>query len=489
MKKVLFSIICLFTICIGLYAKNDTYIYDEWSDLERSPDVYTVSSVLYAGDLNLNEQLKTPSSVFCKDNYVYLVDSGNNRILELIYNQNKTVTLNRVIDSFVCDDPDVITTFNNPSDIFVNKDHTIFIADTNNGRVVKLDYDLNYLMTFVQPDSELYDKDKSFFPLKVVADEVGRLYIAAKNVNKGFVKYESDGTFTGFFGASEVIYNTAQYIWKKYFSTRAQREQMENFVPTEYSNAYIDPEGFVYAVTETFEEWDLLSDKAKPIRKLNSLGKDILIKNGDTPPIGDLQWSLGAGVKDPSHFSDITVLEDEVYLALDESRSRIFAYDNQGELLFAFGNKGNIDGYFRSPVAIDHVGKDLFVVDAVNASLTILTPTEYGNYIYLATEYFNNGEYDKSAEQWGNVLSLNGNYDLAYLGLGKSEYRKENYKKAMDYFKVKKYRRWYSKAFQYYRKEWIEANLYKIVIVIVILLIIPLIVKIIKRFKRELESL
>ena len=489
MKRLLLTLIFICCACVNISAKDDTYIYDYWNSIQNSPDAYRVSSVLYADDLKLESQLKNPSSIFCFDNLVFLVDTDNNRILEFTYNENKTVELNRIIDSFNCEDPEIINTFNSPHDIFINVDKTMFIADTNNNRVVKLEFDLNYIMTFVEPDNVIYDKEKSFFPEKVVADRTGRIYVLAKNVNKGFVKYEADGTFTNFFGASKVKYNWTDYLWKKYFTTKAQREQMTAFVPTEYSNAYIDSDDFVYCVTKTFEDWDVLAGNAEPIRRLNALGDDILLKEGNEPPIGDQVFDQGAGIKGPSHFSDVTVLDNEVYLAMDETRGRIFAYDHQGNLLFAFGNKGNIDGFFRSPAALDHVGKDLFVVDSINSSVTILTPTEYGNLIYEATECFSKGEYDKSAEAWGKVLELNGNYDLAYLGLGKAAYRKENYKEAMHYFKVKRYRRKYSKAFEYYRKEWVEENLFKIVLVILTLILIPLIVKIVKRVKCELETL
>ena len=264
---------------------------------------------------------------------------------------------------------------------------------------------------------------------------------------------------------------------------------MEAFVPTEYCNAYIDSEGFIFAVTKTFSEWDLKSDKAKPIRRLNALGSDILVKNSYYLPIGDVQWSNAAGIKDPSKFSDITVLDNEVYLALDESRGRIFAYNNQGFLLFAFGNRGNIDGYFRQPASIEHIGKDLFVLDSQNASITVFTPTEYGNLIYQATEQYSEGLYDDSADTWAKVLEYNGNYDQAYIGIGKSYLRQNNYKEAMDCFKLKRAKKFYSKAFMYYRKEWIEANGAICIAIILVIILVPFIVKRIIAFRRELKSL
>ncbi|MCI6187038.1 MAG: hypothetical protein MR739_07675 [Spirochaetia bacterium] len=486
-RKIILMIASLFMLSALAFAKSDTYIYDYWGEIEKSPDVYRVSHVLYADDLNLDVGLRNPQGLFCKDNFVYVIDTDNNRIIELEYTQKKQVELIRVIDSFNAPEG-VINTFSSPTDLFIDEDYSYYIADQKNGRVVKLDKDLNFVFALYEPDDPTYVKGKEFLPQRVVADSKGRTYVLAKNVNKGFIKYEYDGTFTGFYGATEVMYDWTDLLWKK-FATRAQREQMEAFVPTEYCNAYMDSEGFIFAVTKTFSEWDLKSDKAKPIRRLNALGSDILVKNSYYLPIGDVQWSNAAGIKDPSKFSDITVLDNEVYLALDESRGRIFAYNNQGFLLFAFGNRGNIDGFFRQPASIEHIGKDLFVLDSQNASITVFTPTEYGNLIYQATEQYSEGLYDDSSDTWSKVLEYNGNYDQAYIGIGKSYLRQNKFKEAMDCFKLKRAKKFYSKAFMYYRKEWIEANGAICIAIILVIILVPFIVKRIIAFRRELKSL
>ncbi len=470
----------------GLFAKGDTYIYDVWQNVEHSPDAYRVTDVFYAKDFGLEKELVNPSSLFCRGNTLYLVDSGNNRILEFLYKADKSLEFVRSIEEFNAP-AGVQGTFAAPSDVYVSADGSFFVADTEHGRVVRIDKDLNYVLSFTEPDDPTYEAGKTFLPQKVVADSKGRVYVLAKNVNKGFIKYEDNGTFTGFYGASDVTYNWTDYLWKK-FATKAQREQMESFVPTEYSNAYLDKEGFIFAVLKTFKPSELLNDQAKPIRRLNALGGDILIKNWD-PPVGDLQWGTAAGQENPSHFTDITVLDNEVYIALDETRGRLFAYDNQGELLFAFGNPGNIDGYFRLPVAIEHCGRDLFVLDQTSCTITLFSPTQFGDYIYNATEYYAAGEYDLSAAEWDKVMRLNGNYDLAYAGLGKARLRQNKYKEAMDYFRAKYFRRYYSKAFMYYRKEWIEQHLGWVLAVLCMLIFIPFAVKRILSFKRELESL
>ena len=129
------------------------------------------------------------------------------------------------------------------------------------------------------------------------------------------------------------------------------------------------------------------------------------------------------------------------------------------------------------------------MLDTLNSSITVFTPTEFGKLIYDATEQFTSGEYDASAESWRKVLEYNGNYDLAYIGLSKACLRQKKYKEAMDYAKVKRDRRNYSKAFKYYRKEWIEKNIRWMFGLVVAAIVVGLVVKIVKNIKRELDTL
>lgn len=488
-KRITLFLISLIFISASVFAKGDSYIYDRWEEIEKSPDMYRVSSVLYANNLGLEKSFKNPSGLYCYKNYVYILDSDNNRIIELVYNEDKTLSFSREITKFDANGSGVDETFNCPKDMYINpEDETIFIADTNNARVVKLDKDWKFLLAFTEPDDPTYEKGKAFMPEKVVSDVKGRAYILAKSINRGFLKYEYDGVFQGFYGASEVTYTTWDYIWKTMFSTRAQREQMVQFVPTEYSNAFMDSKGFIFATIKTFNEWDLKGN-VKPIRRLNALGKDILVKNARNLPVGDQIWGNAAGITGPSKFADITVLDNECYVAIDETRGRLFGYDNQGYLLFAFGGKGNIQGYFRNPVAIEHCGRDIFVLDSQGCSLTVFAPTECGNMVYDATELYAEGKYDDAASMWEKVLKQNGNYDLAYVGLGKSYLRQNRYKEAMEYFKLKHARKNYSKAFTYYRKEWIEENLWWILIVAGVLIVTWLVSRVVRKIKWEMNQL
>ena len=372
--------------------------------------------------------------------------------------------------------------------MFVAENGDIYICDKDNNRVLQADKALNFIRDFTKPADSTFDQNLSFLPDKLVVDSSGRVYVLATNVNKGLVKYEYDGTFTGFIGANPVTYTMWDYVWKTFLSTKEQRAQQASFVPTEYSNIAIDREGFIYATNTVFDEYDLVWDNAKPIRRLNAIGNDILVKNGWYPPIGDIHWKEQSVEYGPSKFRDITVLDNDIYVAFDRTRGRLFGYDPQGVLLWCFGTKGGVEGAFRAAVAIDHMGNDLLCLDENDCSVTVFTPTEYGNLIYQASDQYLRGDYDGSAVTWREVLRFNANYNLAFIGIGRALMRQENYKEAMDYFKMAYDRDNYGDAYRYYRKELIEDNVIYLVIAIVALLVVPLIVRQVKKMKEEVEA-
>ncbi len=496
MKKIisfLFALVMLFSMCTSLaddsfnlnkdgYSTSYTYGYDYWGDVQESPDAYRVETVLDSVSLGLDIRISKPQSLYVRNNNLYIADTLNNRIIQ-IERVNGKYSLKRIIDHVTGGSPE---TFNNPYDVFVDTEESIYVADYNNNRIVMMDKDLNWIKEFTKPTDATFDQSIEFLPKKIVVDVAGRVYALVTNVNKGIVKYETDTSFTGFIGATPVSVSTADYIWKRYFMTQAQRNASTSFVPTEYENIYIDKDGFIYATITNFSEYDLKSDAAKPIRRLNGLGNDILIKNDRYPPIGDLWWMEGDSTYfGPSKMTDITVFDNDIYVALDRVRGRLFGYDDQGIMLWAFGTRGNIKGAFTSAVSIEHMGTDLFVLDQLENSVTVFTPTEYGNKIYAAIQEYQAGDYDKSADIWRDVLKQNSNYPMAFRGIGRTVLRQNDFEGAMEYFKMAHDQENYGRAFKLYRKEWIEKNVLWIILALAILLIVPLVIGRVKRAKWE----
>jgi len=491
LKKILALLLALWVLApMAALAADDgfsgvyTYNYDYWGELRQSPNAYRAQTVIYSTTLGLQTSMRKPQSLFVQGDRLYVCDTGNNRVLEL-RRSGDSFSLVREISAIQGAEPEG---FDSPSDVFVDEAGNIYVADANHNRVVMADRDLNYLRSYTKPSDSTFEQSLSFLPSKIAVDVAGRVYVLSTNVNKGLVKFEADGTFTGFIGANKVKYDLWDYIWKAFLSTREQRAQQVSFVPTEYENICIDSEGFIYATTTVFNEYELKSDVAKPIRRLNGIGNDILIKNGKYPPIGDLQWVEGTLDYGPSKFKDITVLDNDIYVAVDKTRGRLFGYDSQGIMLWAFGTKGNHVGAFLSAVSIEHMGTDLLVLDEDECSITLFTPTDYGNLIYRANDEYLRGQYETSADTWREVLRLNANYDPAFIGVGRALLREENYAEAMKYFKMAHDRTNYGRAYRYYRKEAAERSIVWIAVALAALLIVPLVVQRIKRIKMEVQA-
>lgn len=493
MKKMIkrISALALSAVILGassmaVCAKEDnyTYNYDWWGDVQGSPDFYTVTGAFTSVELGLDKNLSAPQGLFVTGNLIYLCDTGNNRIIELERVSESELEVVRIIDEFKGDVE--VTTFSSPTDIAVSEEGDFYIADKGNARILKLDKDLNYLMQFDKPVDSTLDPEAGFQPSKLTIDTAGRVYCVANGINKGLIKYERDGEFSGFIGATKVRFNWTDYIWKK-LATQAQRDRMESFVPTEYDNLYMDYEGFIYVVEGDQLETDLKDNSDSAVRRLNLLGNDILVRNGEWPVYGDLYMGSGGGYEGPSSFIDVTAMDNDVYVCLDEKRGRLFGYNDQGRMLFACGGNGNMDGYFKIPSAVDHMGTDLIVLDSMDCSVTLLTPTRFGSLVYLAMDQFNAGEYEASGETWQEVMTLNGNYDLAYIGIGRALLSQEKYEEALDYFELKYDADNYSKAYKQYRKEWVEEHIAVIVVVILALFLIPMSIGKVKAIKHEID--
>ena len=181
-------------------------------------------------------------------------------------------------------------------------------------------------------------------------------------------------------------------------------------------------------------------------------------------------------------------MDNDVYVCMDQKRGRLFGYDDQGRMMFACGGPGNMNGYFKRGSAVDHRGYDLLVLDGQDCSITVMKPTEFGNLVYDAMYQFDQGEYEKSGELWQEVMKLNGNYDLAYIGIGRALLRQEEYEEALDYFELKYDDDNYSIAFKQYRKDWVEEHILIIVIVLLVVFLVPLSIGKIRDIKQEIDT-
>jgi len=482
MKKIIlhcsFFIINCSLLIVNLPAEptNYTYNYDFWFEQVSSPDPYRVGAYILGSTLGVGN-FRDPQGLFIRENRVYICDSGNNRIVLLEAEENGEHKFVKQVSSVLIDGQE--SPLNYPMDIFESRDGDIFIADTNNQRVLCLDGDWNYVASILKPDDESIAETTEFLPVKLVVDFAGRIFVQARNINKGLVEFDSRGEFSGYMGANKVYVSIVDYVWK-IISTQAQKARMDLFIPTEYSNLCLDRDGFIYVTNS--------SGQTDPVRRLNAMGQDILIRNGYEDPVGDLAVGNAGGIVGRSRFIDVAAMANDSYACFDRTRGRIFMYDFQGNLLYAFGGVGNREGAFLQPTALANMGYVLFALDSRTAALTRFDLTTYGKKINLALDEYQAGRYEASAVVWEEVLKMNGNYDLAYIGIGRAALRQGEYQKAMKYYKLKHYQEGYGKAFQLYRKQWMEENLWKILLALAILTLGPLVIKTAIKISKEIKE-
>ncbi|MFW6256631.1 MAG: YIP1 family protein [Bacillota bacterium] len=448
-----------------------SYTYDFWEEPVPAPQAYYPSQIITGEDLGV-DSLSDPRDLNISQytENIYIVDTGNNRIICL----DSDWELTKIIDSFENEGQE--DTFNNPRGIYVNSDGDMYIADRDNARIVILDEQGELKKIISSPEGEtegVIFEDFRFRPSKVGVDERGRIFVVADEVYEGVMEFDLEGEFVGFFGAPSVTVDPFEYFWRR-FSPEERRERLALFLPTEFSNLDIDKKGFVYTTVSGGAV-----QASHFVRRLNTAGRDILIREGFTAPQGDygstLQDASGDYVIPGSVFVDITTRENDIYSVLDRRRGRVFTYDKRGNLLYVFGYDGHLKGGFLYPRAVESKGDKLAVLDSQNNRITVFKPTVYAQKIHQAIDYYSNGYYPRAVDTWQEVLQMNANYDLAYSGIGWGKLFQENFSEAMVNFRRGENRRDYSRAFEFYRRDVVEENLGLAGLVVISVLILLLI--------------
>ena len=494
----------------------DGYNYDWWGDPVPSQNGYVVQRVITGNDMGVGA-LTEPGDMFISDkNEIYIADTAykgtldssmKGRIVVVNSDFTKKVAVEYLDFTQVQDWCDTqaarleageidstqynkITDiyFDGPSGVFVKED-IVYVADNSNDRVVSFtlaadDNGVGYgvvKQVYTRPDSDVYDSSTTFNPSKVLVDAANNVYVCIKSITKGAVVFSEGGEFNGYFGANRVE-ATADVLmnafWKLIFN-REQIKKMKRNVPVEISNFDIDPDNFIYTVTES------KSVETDIIKKLNSAGTNIFVNLGYSEnTFGDYLTKWYRGQTYSSQITDVDIGENGVIHLLDLKTGRVFQYDNECNLLFIFGGKGSQKGTFTTVNSVESMGTNVYVLDGRKASITVFEQTEFGSIVHEAITLFNKGKYEEAREPWEEALRRDSNYWLAYIGLGNAYLNQGKYEEAMEYF-VYNSKVGYNDAFKGWRTDFIRANFTMIACIIVGLLLIVYIIASVRGKMRE----
>ena len=110
----------------------------------------------------------------------------------------------------------------------------------------------------------------------------------------------------------------------------------------------------------------------------------------------------------------------------------------------------------------------MYVVDKGRNRIDRFRTTPFAELVHQASSLYVDGQYESSEQLWKRVLQFDANFDMAYLAIGKSLYKSERYKEAMDNFQLARDKVDYSAAFREYRKEYIREHFALIFISIIV---------------------
>lgn len=443
---------------ISASAPFATYTYSIDGFALMSPDAYVPDRQIDSAFMGITPELSSPTDVFVdhKDN-IYIADSGNNRIVVL----DRYFRLKYYIDEFI-NHNGVPDSLSGPAGVFVTKEY-IYIADKNNNRIIMCNLDGSYYKTIYEPEADVFPAGSIYKPEAIAVDDYGRIYVVSSTTYMGIIAINEDSIFQGFIGAQKVTVSPLDLIWRR-FQTEAQRAQQKQYVSTEFNNITIDEDGFIYVTTSSIDPSSQQSaitskdGKYAPVKKLNTAGDDIMKRNGFFGPGGEVDISelSTSTITGASKIVDAAIGPEKTWTIADQKRSKLYTYDEDGNLLFVFGDMGQQLGNVQSIRSVAYFGNDILVLDDIGNNISVYRRTEYGDLLIEAIKNTNDRNYDKTVDYWTEVLKRNNNFDTAYIGIGKSLYRSAEYEESLEYYKAAYDTENYSESFKEIRKEWIS---------------------------------
>ncbi len=500
----------LFVLVPSAEEAYDTYTYSIDGEKLLSPDAFSAKDTnkpITSKEMGLSKALgKATDIITDQDGNVYIADPENARIVIL----DKNYRVRQILTEYT-DENGAKQAFSSPRGLSITDsnytpDHRshVYICDANTKKIVCFEREALLAVadgsfraekTILEPQSELMINP--YKPIALAVDKYGRIFVASEGEFQGIIVMSGEGEFTGFIGAQKVTKSLLDQIWGKLLSVEKKQEEARN-TGTAYNNITVDTDGFIYVTNDSLqatEQFAAITSKAathSPVKKLNSSGDEIMARNGFFDCGGEVDVFDNA----VSKIRDVAVGPEGTWSILDDRResdgnprSRIFTYNSNGDLLFAFGDRGEQIGSgmdytgftYQHLVRRDKDGneKDVYnilTLDTQNASsqITVFSPTPYYDEVIRAHALQNAHEYQKAIDVWQEILKLNNNFDLAYIGIGKALYSQQKYKEAMDMLAAAYETEQYAKAFGEVRSDIIGKFLPLVIIAIIALVVLLL---------------
>ena len=441
--SLIISVLLVFTFS-GFTVSADSFTrqYKEDGTYRSIParEAYAVDKVIKASDFGLDEPFEGITDMTSgPDGSIYLLCGENSKLF--LFDSN----YNFIHEVLLKDTSGTEISFKGAQGIFLDKNGDIYIADTENGRIIIAGQDYVVKQISEAPVSDILPDDFQYKPTSIVKDADGYTFVLSFGCYYGALMFSPNGEFDGFYGSNTVqttALDTLSYLWDMLTKNETKKAASMKKLPYSFVDFSIDSEG--YLVTCTGKTQYL--NGTGQIQKISGNGSNILYKRDlrggsiSSSVVNFLEQSVvhrkNAG-RTQSLDSIVTDNENFIF-ALDKTYGLVYVYDNECNLLNAFGGgvgTGNKLGTFNTTVALALNGSDVLVADYENNSVTVFCLTEYGKLLRSAQTMYIKGDYNEAKPLWEKVLSYDRGNQLAYSGLAMAFYNEGDYNTSLEYAK------------------------------------------------------
>lgn len=429
MKKIilLLTLVASLILPAGRVSADSPYTTWAWGPggrLVKTQDAYRPYAEI---DLPISA---AEDMVITADGSIYIADTGNGRIVKL-RNFAVVATYGEGI-------------LEGPTGLFVDGDGLIYIADARQNNVYILNQDGKLLKQFGRPVEPLFGKNREFLPRKIAVDVRKNIYVISEGSVNGIVQMNTDGNFIGYFGANTSTMSL-KMILQRLFLTK---EQLDQFVKNEAAsptNLAIDRQSMVYTITAGTSRWE-------SIRKFTISGKNI-----------------HPGTLGSTTFRDIHVSDNGLVLAVDAA-GQIYEYDLNGVLLFLFGalDKGEQRlGTLSNPTAIERFDEFIYVLDKDKNALVIYQTTAFALKVHQGVRLYMDGFYTEAKPFFEEVLKINGSFIISYQAIADAYFMERDYANALTAYIFAEDPYGYSQAFWELRNAALQHSLTTVILFII----------------------
>lgn len=399
------------------------------------PAPYVLERIIDGVSLGIGD-FASPGDVFSDraTGHLYIVDTGNNRIVEL--SPDWTV-VRQFGPELGLDAPQGI--YRDPVD------STFWIADTGNVRIVHVGDDGQFIQEFRTPQSDVLASIRTAGPTKVLKDRRGYIYFL-EGSGAGMIIMDLQNQFRGFFGTNHLGFSL-RWLWARYLTTEEQRNKLLLARPTAHTDMYLAADGFIYTCAA--------GEEREQIQKLSPVGVNVFVEKGlERKLYQNKRFGERRRAWDPPFlYVSITVSDDGIVTALEQTTGRLYQFDQDRNLLMAFGKRGRGPAAFGLPNQIETDSRGfLYVADSARSVIHVLRPTRFTQLVHQASAMQFDGQYEHAADTWQAVLHLASNYQRAHSGIGRARFQQEHWQAAMDRYTLAGDQLGYSEAFVEYRQ-------------------------------------